>query len=543
MMASLVPFEPVPADYPNHLAIPHPERLQLPSARWLLLLLLVACLLPRVVMIFRLPIICIDGPIYVNYARALEAGNYRGALMEGAVNIYPIILMLLHRLGLAWETAGAIWGVTMSCLVVLPLWGWVRRQFDDRVALAACLLYIAHPKFIIESPEVTRDPTFWFLFTLSIYLIWRAVTEVRYRFFLAAGVTIALAALTRVEGVFLLIPLVLWTFWRLLALRTDRKKLLIGALFCVPAFPVMLLAINVALFYDHLGLATIRLSPLARIEPWLESLCGFEASGAIGRSGPKMAIGRMLCVFFPTITRGLAPLFAVLMFGGIWVWRRLWARRDNQALFCTAVVILIGIWVQLWYDGNISRRYPLPIVLMASPFAALALLALAIYAQQAVQWLGWRVQGQRAAAVATVVIFMVAGLVHAIKSTDEPRRITADVSLWVRRDFATPPVIVGPSMMERIVRYYAEPRDYFSIPADADDEAILKLIADQKPDVVILWPTKRLTTEHCTSLIERMKPSGLTPIHPDVLPEAANRFFVLVRAEKIVRARKPTRER
>ena len=82
-----------------------------------------------------------------------------------------------------WELAAAVWGVTISSLVVLPLWGWARRQFDDRVALVACLLYAVHPKMIEWSPEAMRDPTFWFLFMLAIYWLWRAITEVRYRLF------------------------------------------------------------------------------------------------------------------------------------------------------------------------------------------------------------------------------------------------------------------------------------------------------------------------------------------------------------------------
>ena len=194
-----------------------------PSARWLVLLLLLLCLAPRVVMALRIPSICIDGAVYVRHGPSLGGRRLpRAVLSRGGINIYPVILMLLHRLGLDWEVAGAVWGVTISSLVVLPLWGWVRRQFDDRVALVACLLYAVHPKFIIESPEVMRDPTFWFFFMLAIYWLWRAVTEVRYGYFIAAGAVITLALLTRVEGVFLLIPLVLWTFWRWLALREGR---------------------------------------------------------------------------------------------------------------------------------------------------------------------------------------------------------------------------------------------------------------------------------------------------------------------------------
>ena len=71
-------------------------------------------------------------------------------------------------------------------------------------------------------------------------------------------------------------------------------------------------------------------------------------STAATASAPPAHLGRMIWTFIPTMTRGLAPLFALLMFGGIWGWRRIWARRDHQALFCTALVILGGIWVQLW---------------------------------------------------------------------------------------------------------------------------------------------------------------------------------------------------
>ena len=294
-----------------------------------------------------------------------------------ALNIYPLILTGLHRLGLDWELAAGLWGVTVSSLVVLPLWGWVRRQFDDRVALVACLLYAVNPKFIEWSPEVMRDPTFWLLFMLAIYWLWRAVTEVRYGYFIAAGTAIMLASLTRIEGLFLLIPLTLWTFWRFVALRTDRKKLLLGAVLCVVVFPALLAAVNIGWVCGHSGWAALRLSPLARVEPWLASILGHAPADVDAEGLEKpLGFGRMIWIFIPTMTRGLSPVFALLMFGGIWGWRRVWARRDHQPLFYTAVVIMCGIWVQLWYDRNICPRYALPIVLMASPFAALGLLGL-----------------------------------------------------------------------------------------------------------------------------------------------------------------------
>ena len=326
LMAFSIPFEPPAADYPNHLAVGQPERLTLRPAHWLLLGLVLLCLLPRVWMARRIPSICPDGVLYINAARALEVGNFRAAFQEMSLNIYPVILMLLHRVGMPWDLAAVTWDVVISSLVVLPLYGWVRRQFDDRLALVACLLYVVHPKFIEWSPEVMRDPTFWFLFMLSIYWLWRAVTEVRVWYFVAAGAAVTLAVLTRIEGLFLLAPFALWTFWRLLALRTARRRLVCGAALCVAAFPALLLVVNLAWVYGRTGWTAPRLSPLQRVEPWLQSMLTSDSAtdeDATGL-GAQRSLKRMLHVYFPTLTRGLSPIFALLMFGGMWGWRRVW---------------------------------------------------------------------------------------------------------------------------------------------------------------------------------------------------------------------------
>ena len=266
-MGHLFSSIPLPDEYPNHLATPRPQRIRLPSAHWTLLLLVVLCLLPRAVMALRIPSVCPDGVLYILIAQAIEAGNLRVAFQEMALNVYPVILAVLHGFGLDWEVAAALWGVVVSSLVVLPLWGWVRRQFDDRVALVACLLYVVHPKMIEWSPEVMRDQTFWLLFMLAIYWLWRAVTEVRYGYFIAAGAAITLASLTRVGGI---VPADSVGAVDVLALagaetdcaeqgtgafcakhptgrsgkrrlspfpQTDRGKLLVGAMLCVVVFP------------------------------------------------------------------------------------------------------------------------------------------------------------------------------------------------------------------------------------------------------------------------------------------------------------------
>ena len=178
-------------------------------------LLVLLCLVPRAFMAWKIGGLCPDAVVYIQVAESFDKGLlHEGKYHRFGLNLYPVVLMLLHRSGLDWELAGKLWNVMISCLTVLPLYGWVRRQFDDRVALAAGCLYAMHAELIRWSPEGIRDPTFWFFMVLSLYLLWRAVTEVRLPLFLSGGLALALAAMTRSEGLFLLVPLLLWSFWR-----------------------------------------------------------------------------------------------------------------------------------------------------------------------------------------------------------------------------------------------------------------------------------------------------------------------------------------
>jgi len=381
-----------------------------------------------------------------------------------------------------------------------------------------------------------RDPTFWLLFALAIYWLWRAVTEVHYGYFIAGGAMITLASLARVEGLFLLIPLAMWTYWRFLALQTDRKRLLFGVVLCIVAFPSLLALANLGWLFGHSGWAALRVSPLARIQPWLASLTGRASAGTHpGIPEEPLSFGRMLWVFFPTMTRGLSPVFALLMFGGIWRWRRVWARRDHQPLFCTAVVIMCGIWVQLWYDRNICPRYALPIVLMASPFAALGLLWLVERSLWVGEWLRWSVRRRNATAAAIAAVVAVIGLTDAMTSNGkyfETRRMAADLGCWVRNEYPTSPAIVGPAGITPIISFYANSSPYQTFRLEAGDRSILTMVKRSRAAVVLLQSARQLTDERCAALVARLEKAGLEPVDRSVLPTTCTDVYVLVRGNK-----------
>ena len=353
---------PVGTEFPNHLVVGEPcarsQRGPSPgeACRPLLLLgLMLLCLAPRALMAWKLDGVCPDGVAYIRLAELLDQGQGREFLRLAGVNPLPLALVALHRLGLDWEVAGSLWGVLMGAAVVLPLFGWLRRQFDRRVALAGCFLYAVHGELIRWSPEVLRDPTFWFLFTLGLYLLWRAVTEVRLGLFLSAAAAIVLASATRFEGLLLLVPLAGWSVarWRALrqgatsvpgataglpssagytagqANRADvtagqassgtRARLAIGALACLGAMPAVAVAALLLLgIRGHGAAELLHVRPLILAGGWLQFLAAplwGDTSGSspmLPKSLPPISFGRMWEIYVPTVVKGLTVLWTAL---------------------------------------------------------------------------------------------------------------------------------------------------------------------------------------------------------------------------------------
>lgn len=488
-------------------------------------------------MAWRIPTVVTDGALYIHAAKALDAGTSPEALGHLSLNTYPAILLGLHRLGFDWETAGKWWGVCIASLVVLPMYGWARRQFDPQVAIVACLLYAFHPKMIEWSPEVIRDSTFWFLFMLAIYLLWKGATEVRIAWYLAAGLAACLAALTRFEGAFLAIPLVLWSFWRWRALRVGRGRLVAGVLVCLAIGPLVILAASTLVLRTPTAWPLLRLDPLGRVWTWASAGLGRLApqlGSAAGSQGVEpLSFWRMLEVFFPTMTRGLSPVFALLMFGGMWGWRHVWGRRDHQTLFYTGLVITAAIWVQLWYDRILCPRYALTIVLFATVFSALGLLGLSARIARLAQRYHLRTPAVIAAAMAPVVLTCGLGLADAMTSSRAyfaSRNAARHLGLWAQKIFSTPPVVVGPAAIAPIVGHYAGSPRWAVFRFDTRDPHIVLTLVDQhRPDLFLIAPTRGLSEEQCQAIVQNVRSRGFRSVEPEALPPDTWGLYVLVR--------------
>ncbi len=525
----------LPACYGNSLAAPAPQRLHYPCRILVLSLLMLACVIPRALIALRLSSICPDGVLYIGLAEALKESRLRQAFEIMNLNIYPAVLALLNRLGLSWEMGGTIWGILISCLVILPLFGWVRRQFDDAVAVTACLLYAVHPVFIQWSPELIRDPTFWFFFALSLYLIWRAVVEVRIGLSLAAGLALSLAILTRFEGLLLFVPLGLWTFWRFRALNRgrDKAKLAAGWVLAFFALPALILLVNFTLLRHHSQWVTIRSSPLSFIGRWWNGVfLSAPVDAAANLHGQLyVPLGRMIAIYVPTLVKGLSPLFALLMLGGMWGWRRVWARRDHQALFYTGLAIMLAAWIHAWCAKSSCDRYFLPMVLFGSPFAALGLMGLSARLLGLAGQLKSKVF-LRPAAFAPAIIVACTGWCVAYSGPYDRRGAEVELAGWVRREYGPSPLIYGSEGVTAVVAYYAK-ANWATLAMYMDDAAVLEQVKQLKPDVILLSSTRRKNLSDTRQLISEIEKLEYIEIPRTKLPRGTDDVLTVLCRGKV----------
>lgn len=562
-------FEKAARDFSRDLGEPEPSS-RVHARRWTWLIgLVVLCLVPRCLMAWRIDVLCRDGVFYLEHSQALARGDLDAGLGKLRLNTYPLILVALHRLGLAWEQVGEVWGVLIASLTVLPLFGWVRRQFNDAVASGAGVLYALHPKWIEWSPEMVRDQTFWFLAAWTLFAGWQAVSRVSRWWYVLAGCGFTLALFTRFEGWFLLLPLVLWTWWRWGALRVGRGRLVQGAVLGALALPLLVVATNLTWLRDKPGWELGSFQRLQYVVLWAKSLAPAPKSNALAASraqvevvptatsdsassvvsrdhlvpkavlvqtsaptAPPSTIGdgrmstsRLVFIYFNTLRRGMDAVFGLLLLFGIWRWRHVWARREHQPLFCLALCVLGGIWVHLWYAQESSSRYVLTIALVGIPFATLGWYSFCVWVQR----VHWRLAGcvahPRVILGITLSFWVVWSGANVLGSNLNGRRQEAALGNWIRQECGAeaPILVVGRCAL---VGYYAQGR-VEALPPDAGLGQILAGLADDQLRLAII-SRKHVSAETCESVLSRARLSGFELVRAERLPWKRNAEELLV---------------
>lgn len=532
---------------------------------WILALLVLICFLPRAWAAWHWDVLWGDTLHYVYASEALERGDHDAAFHEFGINLYPAILVGLRHLGLDWQMTGKWWSVLMATLTVLPLWGWIRRMFDDRVALAACLCYAFHGKLVAISPLIIRDSTFWFLVALTLYCYWRATVEIRAGLFLAAGAALTLAVHTRTEGWLLIVPLVGWTAGRLSSAAGHRWKLVGGAALCLAMIPSLVTTMNLTWLRGHPHWELLRHQHVEMAMNWWRSQGQAAPTPAPVPAGistaespplatvpgpvaqpPLLVSSRFLLdrKLLDRSTKGITYVGGLLMLLGLAGWWRIFFRREHLTLAVMNLFLLLMIRIR-YTQAGLDIRYFMPMVIVATPWMALGFFQGVAWAMRAL--IGLQSQSRRTAfpgrpgrvgkpvllgalAVLTIVASMADGSLSAAKRM----RGQAELGRWIHDRFGPQQIISGNLDALALTPYYAKGQviNKFNVCDCANGEAPPE-IASRRADMIVIWKDDAIADGAADAVGQRMAAkSGYRAVPVDQLPVSPDHAAVFVRSDK-----------
>lgn len=478
--------------------------------------------------------VCPDGVYYIRLAQAFERGDVSAGLGGLHLNVYPLLLLGVHACGISWEVAGKCLGVLCGTLALLPLFGYLVRVHERRLALIGTALVALHPKAIEWSGELVRDSAFWLFFACALYALWRAVSEARLIWHLIGGVALTLAAHTRFEGWFLFVPLGLWT-WHAARQQPALRRTLYGGLAVAGIVPVVaVLAVNL-IWLRHYGCQDWgNFERLKYVAWWAESswsavvgaddavdspqvkpsvqVVGADAPSLVSADAPALVnaeaaassqsgsspaanlgpppvspdwsprpnIVGQLFEFLRLLGRGMDLLFlglALLGIRGVLDFLRKW---QYYPLFLVCLMVCGGMWVHFWYAQSSSTRYTVTLVMLAAPLAARGVALAADWLSA--RWPRWTPFGW-AAALLTVVLL--ANFAHRL-GPDRTRVREASLGVWLKEHYGAGRKILVAGRTS-LVSYYAEAEPLALFPVQ-NGSAALDFAESEQPDVVVILP-------------------------------------------------------
>lgn len=500
-------FEPqhAPKAVPRPLSAPPPTEPIRRGYRTALLLFVLA-LLPRIWMATKYEFLSADGPHYVLPALAMADGYAQKVNLDD-FNLFPITGSVLVRLGLEVESAFKYWNVLCSSLLVPVAYGYFRRQFNERIGVLSALLLAAHPKLIEWSSEVMRDPSFTFYVALAAYSLWRAVVEIRVRWFALAGMAVTMAVQTRFEGWLLFMPALTWWLGRYILVAAARRRLLLGLGVFLAALPVVVLAMNLAIYGGAVSRYEIgaNVHKLQHVKHWMTKLAasGSHAASAATPAAPQVGNGsarvsegppsptkrKRLWAFVDVVQRGCTPVFGVLLLAGLWWWRSFLWRWEILPILGFVMLTLLGIWIHLGSDMGTSTRYCLTIVFLASPFAVGGLLGFSWHVGRALSRLmrsSLPLRFQSPTAAAILLGAMSFGTINALASGDETRIQRAELGQYIRNS-AGEGCKLAVTLRVGQASYYAKAGQVMWLPTNCNGKVLVEWVEEQQPHVVVLW--------------------------------------------------------
>jgi len=168
----------------------------------------------RVLFFSQIYLIAIDGAFqYVPVAELFAWGDYREALFQVQLPLYPWFTAVVAKLTGNFETAGQLISATTSILAVMPLFLLGRHIFGRSAAFWAGVFYLLTPEMLQRSVDVLKEGLWIFLLFWAVFLFHIFLSRRRVSWLIISLFATGLATLTRVASLVLVPVFIVWVLW------------------------------------------------------------------------------------------------------------------------------------------------------------------------------------------------------------------------------------------------------------------------------------------------------------------------------------------
>ncbi len=153
-----------------------------------------------------------DSAFYGFMARDFLSGHFQKALSSEYHPFYPFLISLISPGPAHVEMTGRLISLFFGSLTLIPIYFLVREESGPVEAFFAGLFYTFHPYLVAYGGMFLSEATYSGLLTFSVYFFWTGLKKRAALRSVLSGLFLALAYLTRPEGVGYLVVFLLWGF-------------------------------------------------------------------------------------------------------------------------------------------------------------------------------------------------------------------------------------------------------------------------------------------------------------------------------------------
>jgi len=380
-----------------------------------------------------------DGIVYIQQAKAFHYGWFHLVFScIPSVSIYPVLIETGYRLVGDWVLSARLISLLAGTLVLIPLYGLLRRFHDRSISCLALLVFAVNPTFVAWSHSVIRDPISWIFLVLGIYYFVLHIEGSKKSRLVLSALCLLFACWARIEAV----VFILLSFFSLMFFP-GRGRLKRAIIFASPIFVFLATALLAGFVLGQNFLEILRLEMVGeRLSAFVHNYKGlreqlnyFVANPPAGVPPYFFSYVRNLTWFIALGTLGIyviraffVPFFIVFLIGvGD---RGRWLRTDLRLLYltilsCAALVVLYEQIISTWF---MYTRFVGLFLLPSFVFVGYGLNRIADYAAVRLN------ASKQTICLMLCLVVLVVSLPKSLKQRDEsPKSVFKEVGEYVAR--------------------------------------------------------------------------------------------------------------